>query len=391
LCGLPFCGIIHYSKVVWKENLSDMHMEKREKGEISLETRGYKKWNCIAVGGVILILLIIIAVTIYIDPFFHYHGPMDGIAYELNIDNSRHQNDGIIKHFEYDAVIAGNSMAMNFKNSLLDELFGTKSIKVADHGARYKETNETLEKAFRKNPDIKLVLRVLDLSMLIFDKDDMRGGIDYPVYMTNDKVLDDVYYLLNKDVFLKDTLDAVLTTLSGGETTSFDEYGRFHEYFTFGKDSVLRSYTLGEKQETKHLTEEDKRIIYENLEQNVLALVREHPDTEFYLYFPPYSIGYWDELNQNGEIERMIDAEQYAIELLLKQPNIKLYCFFTNFDMVCDLDNYTDYQHYGEWINDDMLRWMRAGEYLLTEENYMTHLDSMRDFYMTFAYESLHE
>ena len=368
-----------------------MHMIKRESDEISLERHRYRNWNMITAGGLLVCLLLIIVANIYIDPFFHYHKPVEGISYKLNIDNSRYQNDGIVKYFEYDAVITGNSMAMNFKNSQLDELFGTQSIKVADHGARYKETNETLEKAFQKNPDIRLVLRSLDLTMLIFDKDNMRGGIDYPVYMTNDKVLDDVYYLLNKDVLLNDTVDVVKMTLTGKESTSFDEYGRFHEYFTFGKEAVLNSYTLGEKQETKYLTEEDKKIIYDNLEQNVLALVREHPDTDFYLYFPPYSISYWDELNQKGEIEQVIDAEQYAIELLLKQPNIKLYCFFTNFDMVCDLDNYTDYHHYGEWINDDMLRWMYEGEYLLTEENYLTHLNSMRSFYMTFDYEGLHE
>ncbi len=368
-----------------------MHTKKRERNEISLEVRRYKRWNFIAAGGAILCLLIIIVATIYIDPFFHYHGPVEGIAYELNIDNSRHQNDGIVKHFEYDAVITGNSMVMNFKTSLLDELFGTHAIKVADHGARYKETHETLEKVFLKNPDTKLVVRGLDLTMLIFDKDIFREGIDYPTYMTNDNIVDDVYYLMNKDVLLKDTLDAVLTTLGGGETTSFDEYGRFHEYVTFGKEAVLKSYTLGEKKEKKTLTEEDKKVIYENLEQNVLALARKHPDTEFYLFFPPYSICYWDEMNQKGEIQQVIDAEKYAIELLLQQPNIKLYCFFTNFDMVCDLDNYLDCHHYGEWISDDMLRWMHAGEYLLTEENYVTHINSMRDFYMTYDYDSLHE
>jgi len=350
-----------------------------------------KRWNLITLGGIIVGLFAIAALTVFVDPFFHYHRPIDGMAYQLNIDNSRYQNQGIVKHFEYDAVISGNSMAMNFKNSLLDELFGTNSIKVADHGARYKENSEMLETAFENNPGIRLVLRPLDLSMLILDKDDMRGGIEYPIFMTNDNVLDDVNYLLNKDVLLNDTLENIRSSLAGGETASFDEYGRFHEYFTFGKEAVLKSYSLGEKKDTNPLTEQDKKIIYENLEQNVLTLMREHPDTEFYLYFPPYSICYWDELNQNGEIERTIDAEQYAIELLLQQPNTKLYCFFTNFEMVCDLDNYADYLHYGEWINDDMLKWMHAGEYLLTKENFQAHMDSMRDFYMSYDYKSLHE
>jgi len=234
-------------------------------------------------------------------------------------------------------------------------------------------------------------------TMLLAEKDQVQ--ITETNVYGNKSILEGVSIVRNTkyDKFIRWNTNYIVGTSSDTETDSckteyrFDEYGRFHEYFTFGKEAVLKSYSLGEKKDTNPLTEQDKKIIYENLEQNVLTLMREHPDTEFYLYFPPYSICYWDELNQNGEIERTIDAEQYAIELLLQQPNTKLYCFFTNFEMVCDLDNYADYLHYGEWINDDMLKWMHAGEYLLTKENFQAHMDSMRDFYMSYDYKSLHE
>ena len=43
---------------------------------------------------------------------------------------------------------------------------------------------------------------------------------------------------------------------------------------------------------------------------------------EFYIFLPPYSIYFWDKLNQLGIIDRQLDMEEYAIELLLKSKNI---------------------------------------------------------------------
>lgn len=58
-----------------------------------------------------------------VDPFIHYHKPLTN-AYFYPLDNQRSQNDGILKHFEYNALITGTSMTENFKTSELDELFG---------------------------------------------------------------------------------------------------------------------------------------------------------------------------------------------------------------------------------------------------------------------------
>ena len=65
------------------------------------------------------------AVICVVDPYFHYHKPLKGLYYTL--DNERSQNDGIIRHFNYDAMIIGTSMAENFKTSEMDELWMTRT------------------------------------------------------------------------------------------------------------------------------------------------------------------------------------------------------------------------------------------------------------------------
>lgn len=346
-------------------------------------------WNVVVILGTLFCLLLIGGVSAVVDPLFHYHAPLDGITYRLN--NERYQNDGIVRNWDYNAIITGTSMTENFKTSECDELFGVHSVKVPFSGAHYKEINENLERAFGANPSITMVVRGLDFLLLISDKDGKREDYKYPTYLTNNCLWDDVNYLLNKEIFISNTLDTLFFTRAGGKTTSFDDYANWNANFEFGKESVMSGYKLGEKKEVRQLSDGDRKLIRENLEQNVIRLVNAHPETTFYLFFPPYSICYWDVQNQNGEVERWIDAEQYAIELLLECPNIKLFCFFTNYDVVCNLENYKDYAHYGEWINSDILCWMKEEEFLLTKENYMEHLNSMRGFYGSYDYASLHK
>ena len=53
---------------------------------------------------VLLALMILMgAVTALIDPFFHYHKPLPFLQYEIYYQ--RYQNDGIVRHFDYDTLI----------------------------------------------------------------------------------------------------------------------------------------------------------------------------------------------------------------------------------------------------------------------------------------------
>lgn len=63
--------------------------------------------------GFVIIVLSIIGGWVYkIDPYFHYRKPnVDGYFYTLY--NERSQNNGISKHFDYDALITGTSMTEN--------------------------------------------------------------------------------------------------------------------------------------------------------------------------------------------------------------------------------------------------------------------------------------
>ncbi|MBR0091379.1 MAG: hypothetical protein IJP92_06750 [Lachnospiraceae bacterium] len=293
-----------------------------------------------------------------IDPFFHYHAPRPGLFYPIRLE--RYQNDGIIRHFPYNAMITGTSLTENFRTSELDALFGTKSIKVPFNGGSYKEINDNVLLALRSNPELRYVVRVLDANRFLQEADYMQEqAADYPVYLYNENPFDDVQYLLNKEVVFYQclpVLDARKRGEAGGHT-SFDTYVNWNANYSFGKDAVLGTGTRYVPPKEIHaLSAEEKTMLLENIEQNVIAAAGAYPDKTFFYVVSPYSIAWWGSLWQNGDLEKQLEIEEITIRRMLEADNIRVFSYNTDPDIIANLDNYKDMLHYGEWINSLMLR-----------------------------------
>lgn len=193
---------------------------------------------------------------------------------------------------------------------------------------------------------------------------------------------------MNKEVALK--IIAVLNyTRSGQKTTTMDEYGSWSQYKSFGKESVLASFNLIEEREEEwKLTEEDIEQIQENVYQNFVKLAEQYPDTNFYLFFPPYSICYWEALVRTKQLNAQLEAQKMSVEMLLAADNVKVFDFSYRIDITENLNNYTDTLHYGEWINTKILQMMAEGEGLLTRDNLEEYYNILREMYSTYDYSS---
>ena len=207
--------------------------------------------------------------------------------------------------------------------------------------------------------------------------------------MNDNNPLNDVSYVLNKEMMIKG-LDNVRYTLGGGISTSFDEYSYWSDYYEFGANAVLQSYERGNKSEvSRELTEEERHIALDNISQNVIGVARCNPDVEFYIFYPPYSIVWWDSINNSGMVDYYIETMRMLTEEALEYKNINVFDFFGNYQLVCDLDNYKDYVHYSAEINSKILFWIRENKFLLTKDNYNEHFEELRDFYLNYDYDNL--
>ena len=179
----------------------------------------YKKWLRRTIVGILGIMIFVVLLQIIVDPYFHYHKPIT--KYRLN--DERYINDGIARHFDYDAIITGNSLCQNFSTSQYDELFGTNSVKLPYSGAGYKEIWESLGRALEYNDGVKEVLVCMDLQDLDREADWERYEGN-PTYLYDDNVFNDIKYIFNKDAIYRGTLYNLIWTVTGHENTSMDEY-----------------------------------------------------------------------------------------------------------------------------------------------------------------------
>lgn len=331
--------------------------------------------------------------VVKIDPFFHFHKP-DTSLYFYSLDNQRSQNDGITKHFEYDALITGSSMTENFKTTEMDEIFGTKSIKVPYAGGTYKEINDNLKIALQYNPELKTVVRGLDMNFFITDKDEMRQDLgEFPTYMYDENVLNDVNYIFNRDIIFGRVYPMMKAKKSSENITgitSFDQYSCWAEEASFGKNVIKPDgFTKCEPGVPHFLSEEEKKIVILNITQNVTSLAEEYPNVTFYYFFTPYSAIWWQGKINDGTIYKYHEAEELIIEQILQHENIHLFSFNNMTEITMDLNNYWDWLHYGPWINSLMLRYMHEDKCRLTKDNYQKYLEKEWDYYLNFDYESL--
>lgn len=338
-----------------------------------------KKYYWSVVLGTLLGLFVLALPTIVVDPLFHYKAPKE--TYRLH--NQRYQNDGIARHFEYDAVITGSSMTENFKTSEFDRLFGTDSVKLSYSGGYFSEVDALVNTALDSNNKIKIVLRSLDLNLLNMDKDSVRYD-NIPTYLYDDNIANDVNYFLNKQIFLEETLELIELRKEHSEPTSFDEYSSWEAETTLAKELSEKEYpSEPERSDKKIFTDNDKRVVQANIRQNVIETAVENPDVTFYYFFTPYSCIYYSDWIKKGEWDYHIATQQCVIEELIEVENIKLFSFCDWYELTCDLERYKDTGHYNAEANSEMLKKIKAGEGLLTKDNYMEYLSNIKEYYLS--------
>ena len=347
-----------------------------------------KKWFLGTMIGSMGALLLILLAMVIVDPYFHYHGKIPGISYRLYYE--RYINSGIVKNFEYDAIITGSSMNQNFKTSQLDELWGTNSVKVPFSGAGFQEIMRNLERAFASDNEVKYVLWGLDYNGL-YRIYYYKAYDSYPEYLYDNNILNDVSYVWNKELIFQGLINNLLMTLQGEESTTFDEYGSWD--VGSGWDTISQTYQRSEEilPMQMELTEEDAEIVKRNIKDNIVDLAKANPEVQFVLFYTPYSALYWESIYRDGTLQKQLLCEEIATEMLLECENIHLFSFAQETDITGNIENYRDIEHYTKEINEKIIQWITEGKGRVTKENYKELIEWEKEYYMNFDYDSLYQ
>ncbi|MDR0948542.1 MAG: hypothetical protein LBM69_03380 [Lachnospiraceae bacterium] len=331
-------------------------------------------------------LFLIAALMICVDPYFHYHKPLPGLS--VTFPPQRYGSNGIERNFSYDAILLGNSLAENFKTSEFDSLFGTNAIKLMFSGAYLEEMSNNLQNAFAYNDDIRVVLWSINYPYLLFDADlKAYSDSDYPAYLYDNNPLNDVYYLYNS-IALYRALDILKDTALRKENATFDEYSSWSAQT--GREAILQHYVRPAKSKQSP-SKVDTQSTSRTLTENILPIIQSHPDTRFILFFPPYSILWWDEVDRRGNLQEYLRSEDVALTTLLQYDNVEIFCFHEAIDIYSDLDHYSDALHYDATINSWILEQVHVGEYRITPENQKNHLRHVQEIVESYPYDAIFE
>ena len=333
------------------------------------------------------ILLMVWGGIVYlVDPYFHFHAPLPGMSYEINKEYQ--QNDGIIRNFDYEAMIIGTSTSLGFSIGQAEQLWNKEFIRVSYPGGGFKILSTATKQAIKSNPDLEMIIRGLDPIWFITHAS-WADKNDYPEYLYDDIMWNDVKYLYNYDVFINDVVPEIIRTIQGKPHDTMD--------VSIASEPATSVYVRGEKMNLEVDTDEKKEYrknLVGNLHENVVEDILAYPEMQFVFFIPPYSIAWWDSLYVGGGIqavESRISFEEYVYKELLQYENVKVFAFNNEFEMICADGNYTDEVHYTSAINAQILQWIYDGKHEITKENYKEYIDEIYNFYMYFDYDSYFE
>lgn len=321
---------------------------------------------------ILIIMCIIAAFVILIDPFFHYHKPWFGLKAVLT--DKEYQCIGTLRTFDYDSLIVGSSVAENYYNGWFNEGFDCNAIKAIRSYGATADLCYLLDAAY-ENHELKYVFYSMDTASLAADPTPTYELTGCPMYLYNKNIFDDVEYLFNKGVLFEKIPYMAANTFIG----DYDENDSYNwaQWKEFNQDMALGLYI----RTARIAPMKEKNYYQDMLDANIeliAAQIEAHPDTQYKIFFPAYSMLWWDNLYRSGDLEAYLYNMEQTMGALLQYENVEMFYFQDEEEIITNLDNYMDTLHFSPEINEYMTNQIIEGNDPVTLANYKETIAGMR-------------
>lgn len=294
-----------------------------------------------------------------VDPLQVYHRAW----FPPELGEERYQNPGLARNYDYAAVMVGPSYSQNFSPRELTRELGLKTLKLSISGASAHEEFQTVRLALRTGKP-RLVLWNIDHGAFSGGAERVHERAFFPAYLYDQNLWNDTAYLLNRDVVLQSIRlfrrhCCTRRELDDAFLEKMNTWGP--RDYTFSRERMLMDWqrlacTGGDAMRARP----DEMVGSARL--NLEPLLREYAGTRFILFFPPYSMPGLKFLAHH-------QPENYAEFLALKRyvyalgdlPNVSVFDFQDDFEVVTNLDLYKDLWHYLPEVNSRMTRAFASG------------------------------
>lgn len=324
-----------------------------------------KQWCILTAALLALSLCLVVGVVVLVDPFEIYH-PAWFYQPAYSSATQAYSNAGIAKTHEYDSVIIGTSVSENCTPSVYDAALGGRFVKLCMNGGTARDHALMMETAFRTH-DVAQVVYGLDLFAYSLYHTNQREAT--PDYLYDDNLLNDVQYWFNQSVLFSAIPDALSRMQTPNPEAARDSMYFWDPPSMPGAQALVQSANLSRavavQDDSARLTE----FAQNNLEYNLLPFIRAHKDTQFHIFFPPYSMLYWADKARSGDFEASMAQKELLLSALIAEENVTVYDFQICEEWVLHYDLYYDLIHYTSPVNDAMAQAMAEGKFIISTQD----------------------
>ncbi|MDR1365652.1 MAG: hypothetical protein LBJ03_00970 [Holosporales bacterium] len=297
----------------------------------------------------------------------------------------RYQAAGFARTYPYDTVIIGTSLTENFSPKQIAEVLGGKPIKMSLFGATI-NIQQIVTKTAINSGQVKTVIWGVDREYFSYLPG--RYAETFPVGMYSDGLMGCWQYT----ALCYDNFALMLASLASkliNHAPSFsmerelEHYHNWHDGYLFSSELMLKLFhdcfpTCPSPLISKNA---DYAAETKNFYDDFLPFIKNNPSIKFIIFFPSYSLIAHKLNNINNSKSRVGDREfrRTILTELTKLPNVKMFDFETDANVVANLDNYKDNNHYSKHVNAYMIESIAQGKNLVTPENIDGHQRKFAD------------
>ena len=195
------------------------------------------------------------------------------------------------------------------------------------------------------------------------------------MYLYDNNYINDIQYVLNKGVLFEKIPYMIAKSVTGDYNE--DESYNWAQWKEFNSDMALGLYIR-----KPSVAEEKPEKYYEDLlSQNLELLtsrIEAHPETQFYIFMPPYSMLWWDSTYRDGDLNAYLYNMETAMNTLLEYDNVRCFYFMNDRETILNLENYMDILHFSDEINHQICNDLIDGKFEVTKENCHETIEDMR-------------
>jgi len=309
-----------------------------------------KRWCIFTLLLLLTGLFSVILLVVVVDPFEIYH---PALFYDPPYESEKQMYSmaGIARSYEYDSIIVGSSVTENCTPSVYDAALGGRFVKLCMNGGLSLDHSKIMDIAFRTH-DIDRVVYGIDLFAYSQYYNNQKART--PDYLYDENLLNDVQYWLNKSILLSEIPAALAQLGVPNQDAARDRMYYWMPPSLPGEAHLRSSICFDQPMPAQADTARALELAGISIEHNLLPHIREHRETTFTIFFPPYSLLYWADQAESMNFSSCMAQKRLITERLLAEPNVELFDFQAHTEWTENYALYYDLIHYIPTVNDQI-------------------------------------